>query len=500
LKFLYDDEYEDNETFSLEISNSQDGYEVTKSSGTAIIYNDDELPLEAKIHNRYEDEGDSNWSLNVYIRLNQPAPEDITIDYSTQDDTAIAGRDYVANSGTVMIVKGKDEVAIPMTIIGNMEVDEISKRVFYVNVNSISSGTITNNPSSVTLVDDDNPEVYISAIDTIEGNTTQDSGKIPFKIYLNKEYLLDTPLTINYETVTSTTSPSATASEDYEPASGSVTFEKGDSEKIIYISIIGDTTIEEDEYVRVDISGDYIETSSAEARIINDDGEFPTLSFEEDISVVEGNSSSEANYLEFKLSLNSPAIEGSSFDYYTMDGDEMGAEAGEDYEEISKTTYTFQGGETSVSIPVKVIGDTEIESDEIIYLVLENPKNVKFDKTKGEGYIKNDDGEFPKVSIVPDNMYVSEGEDGDKKSLEFNITLDRPSTEDGAYIKFKTYDATAYADTNDYEPISETQVIFNKGEQVKSFSVVINGDDKVEDDEYFYIKLFSAYHLDELEG
>jgi len=496
---INDNEYEDNETFYLKISNSQDGYSVTKDMGSAIIYNDD---IGVKIHNRYENEGDSNWTINVYVKLldNKVAPEDILVEYSTKDSSAIAGKDYISKNGSIIIPKDSNYGTIPITIIGNGEINNLKTKVFYVNIDSISKGTIFNNPSTVTLVDDDSPEVYIRTIDTQEGNSSTEDKKIPFIIYLNKEYALDTPLTIKYETITSDSSSSATASKDYIPLSGTITFQKGEKEKIVYVSIIEDKDIEDDEYVEMKISGDYIEQSSVISKILNDDGKFPTLTFtEESFFNQEGNSTESANYINFELSLNAPAPKGSTFQYSTItivdDDNNSYAKAGEDFEEISKNTYTFNGGETSVTIPIKIIGDTQIELDETLFLKLENPTNLKLgEETEGKGIILNDDGSFPNVFLSPIEISVDEGDMGEK-SVDFNITLDKPSIDDRAYVAFRTFNGSAKYEYSDYESIPKQKVFFSIGDTIKNFSVKIKGDTKIERNENFTIRIVEAYHL-----
>jgi hypothetical protein len=605
---INDSEYEDSENFYLKISSSTDGYSVTKDTGEAIIYSDDAKPLEATIHNRYENESDSNWTIRVAVELDQDAPEDITMHYTTQDGTAKAGSEYVAKSGTLNISKGSKWGYIDINIIGDL-IPEDTKS-FYVKIDSISKGTISRDTATVTIVDDDEIKVYVSGTDTKEGDIN-DSNRVPFKIYLSKDYPLDDTLTISYYSVDGS-SPSATKRDDYTPISGSVTFKKGDREKIVYVPIIGDTNIEDDENIGVKIDGEHIKCAYSEAAILNDDGEFPALSFSDSSKfyIQEGNSSTRD--LIFKLKLDKPAIAGSSFDYFTLDYSATVSD--NDYIKIPTTTYTFKGGETEITIPVKVNGDTKIEDDEKLYLALTNAKMVKLNSKSASGYILNDDGQYPTirfksaqysvvegnsssvdvnitmvldreavdnssfyyrtlddsaevddgdyvgisavkyqlqkgqkevvipvkvngdtkieddesfwfiiynsnnlnicnyyasvyitnddgsypyVSITPSRVSVQEGDENSSKIVDFNISLDKPSIEDGAYIKFKTYDATATANSLDYEEIPETKVVFNRGEISKSFSVRVYGDVKVEDDEYFYIKLFSAYHLKE---
>jgi len=112
-----------------------------------------------------------------------------------------------------------------------------------------------------------------------------------FKIFLAKAYPLTTPLTINYQTQDGST-PSATANVDYTSKSGSVTFNQGDIEKLVYVDIVGDNDIEPNEYLKLAISGsDYITKFDSQSLILNDDGNYPKISFSQnEFSITEGDS------------------------------------------------------------------------------------------------------------------------------------------------------------------------------------------------------------------
>jgi len=473
--------HEDSEYVFFDISTSASGYEVTHSRGVGYIYDDDKAPLEAQIEDRTIQEGDNNWSVNIGVFLNQEAPNDITLDYNIVDNSAKDGLDYIKNSATVIIPKGTNNVYIPITIIGDTMPE--GNEDFTVNISSISEGTITKSSATVSIIDDDSIKVYMDSQDINEGDS-EDSNKMAFKVYLEKEYPLDTPLTIHYETADGSSTPSAIAGSDYISKSGDITFNKGDKEKIIYVDIIGDEEIEDDEFLQMNLSGSsYIITTQSQALILNDDGDYPAISLSSyQYSILEGNSSQRS--LDFNFTLDKPALEGSSFHYETYDDTAQNENGDNDY------IYThgdkiLEEGITNFSISVPINGDTKIEDDESFCFVFTNLNKLNNGSTNtAKGIILNDDGSYPKLSFTSDEFSIQEGNDS-QRDINFTLTLDLPAMKDSSF-EYYTTDGSAI-DTEDYQKIERSIFNIPEGEQNITISVKINGDTKIEDDEDFYL-------------
>lgn len=480
-----DNIHESTENLYLYISNDQDGYTVTRNRGRGEIADNDKenLPLELTLHNRLENEGDSNWVLNFTARLNQDAPRDIQVNYTTQDSSAIAGSDYIASSGTITISAGSRDGYIPITVIGDLDPEE-NREQFKVKITSISEGEIVRDTATGTIYDDDAIQVDISSQDVNEGDSG-DRNKMPFKIFLKKAYPSDTPLSIDYQTEDGSNPSATTADSDYITTSGSVTFHKGEREKMVYVTIIGDETIEHDENVRMRISGsDYIIDHSSESEIINDDGDYPSVDFSTgDFSIEEGNSSTKQ--LIFNFTLDKPALADSSFDYYTADDDAKVSD--NDYQAITTTTYTIPEGSKTISIPVTINGDTKIENDETFYLKFTNEKNIVIHGHTAKGDILNDDGSYPELTFDHNSYDITEGDEGEK-TLNFTLTLDNDAIA-GSSFSYKTLDSTAKSSDNDYVAVHTTTYTFKGGERTIKLPVTIKGDKNIEDDEAFYIRV-----------
>ncbi len=110
------------------------------------------------------------------------------------------------------------------------------------------------------------------------------------------------------------------------------------------------------------------------------------------ITVIEGNSGN--TIVQFTLNLDTPAPVNIRFDYTTVDGDAI---AGADYLANSGqvAVATLAAGETSVTVPVEIIGDTIFELDESFGLTLSNISGATFADNATEytliANIENDD-------------------------------------------------------------------------------------------------------------
>ena len=93
----------------------------------------------------------------------------------------------------------------------------------------------------------------------------------------------------------------------------------------------------------------------------------------------------EGAVLEFSVTLSHASSRTVTVDYATQDGT---AQAGSDY--TAKTgTLTFNTGDTSQTVSVTVLTDSEDESEETLTLTLSNPSQATLDDATGTGTIEN---------------------------------------------------------------------------------------------------------------
>lgn len=93
--------------------------------------------------------------VNVFIRRSQGTDGIVTVDYRTVNQTATAGTDYVAVSGTVVFGVGIDRVAIPITILNDALPE--SNETFGFAIDNVQGGASLLAPRTATIriIDDE---------------------------------------------------------------------------------------------------------------------------------------------------------------------------------------------------------------------------------------------------------------------------------------------------------------------------------------------------------
>jgi predicted secreted protein len=495
VNIINDNIYEVSEYFYLKVTNSTVGYQVTDDSGYARIRDDDIQPIKLiTFNNKDITEADSDTTLDMVALFNQNIPSSLTLTYHTEDNSAIEGADYISVNRTITVPANSDRALLPITIKGNLKPE--TDKNFKVIIDSISEGTITvDSTATATIIDDDKIEVDVECSDINESNSGE-SNNIECEIFLvnRKPYPSgEADFNINY-TSADGSSESAQAGDDYTAINGHVTFTTGDIKHIVNIQTIGDNNVEPDENVKLIISGSsYIIDTKAEAEIINDDdGEYPQMGFGSDMSttdfyVIEGNSSQ--RNLNFIFRLDSPAVAGSSFEYYTEDKD---SNESSDYVPIS-TTYNLNVGDRNITIPIKVNGDTDIENDETFYLKIRNEHHLHIRGHTAKGHILNDDGSYPELTFDMATYSEIEGNSG-QREINVTLSLNQDALADSSF-DYKTEDDTALSSDNDYNEINTTKYTFIGGERSITIPVTINGDESIEGNEEFYFKIFNKNHI-----
>ena len=59
------------------------------------------------------EEGTANNTVSFQVSLNDPAPKEVTFDYSTVELTALENEDFIPTSGTATIAKGESTTTSP---------------------------------------------------------------------------------------------------------------------------------------------------------------------------------------------------------------------------------------------------------------------------------------------------------------------------------------------------------------------------------------------------
>jgi chitinase len=278
---------ETNEGFTVVLSNPT-GATIARGTASGTITNDDGTPPSLRIGDATFAEGiaatPGHGTFTVTLSKASTAP--VTVKFATSNGTATAGRDYVAQSGTLTFAAGQTTKAISIAAIGDSIFEP--NEGFTVALSNATGATLADATGAGTITNDDVaplPTLRIGDSTFAEGSAAS-PGHGTFTVTLSQ--VSTSPVTVHYRTANGT----ATAGSDYVAKSGTLTFEAGETTKTVSIAAIGDSTVEANEGFTVVLSnavGATIADGTGAGTITNDDvAPLPTLSIG-DTSVVEGN-------------------------------------------------------------------------------------------------------------------------------------------------------------------------------------------------------------------
>lgn len=216
--------------------------------------------------------------LSFTVTLAEAATSTVTVDFATANGSATAGSDYSSHSGTLTFLAG--ETTKTITVNSLQDAIYESTETFVVNLSSASGAVIADGLGTGTIIDDDPvplPTVSIGDASANEGklNTKGKNAGSPQLTSMTFTVTLSAAsaqsVTVDYSTADS----SATlANNDYQAASGTVTFSPGQTSQTITVTIVGDNNVEPDEDFTVNLSnasGADIGSGSGTGTIVNDD-------------------------------------------------------------------------------------------------------------------------------------------------------------------------------------------------------------------------------------
>ena len=140
---------EANETATLTLSNASNAT-ISDATGTLTIVDDDDAPtLSIGDISFTEATGDAT----LTVTLSKVSGQDVVVSYATSDDTATAGTDYTAGTGTITIPAGSTTATFDVAVTGD-SLDEADETI-NVNLSSPTNATIADGTGVITINDDD---------------------------------------------------------------------------------------------------------------------------------------------------------------------------------------------------------------------------------------------------------------------------------------------------------------------------------------------------------
>ncbi len=150
-----DTSVEEDETFTVNLSNASNAA-IVDSQGVGTIVDDDSsssLP-ELSIDDVDITEGDNGATQAIFaVSLSSPSNQAVSVSFNTENDTAIAGTDYTANTGILTFDPGETTQTISVEVTGDTFVE--NNETFTVNLSNPDNAVIIDSQGVATIINDD---------------------------------------------------------------------------------------------------------------------------------------------------------------------------------------------------------------------------------------------------------------------------------------------------------------------------------------------------------
>ncbi|MFS4449701.1 HYR domain-containing protein [Maribacter sp. 2307UL18-2] len=475
-----DDTVELDESFTVNLSNlnpvSAPGSAIVLAVATATgtIINDDNAEVSITGFNVDESAGTAIFT----ISSDKPIQDEVTLNFVTADVSAGAGTDYTAIGTTLLTFGGLNAQSqnINVTIIDNAiaEPEETLNGILsslVANGQNVSIGTAS---ATGTITDNDAATIAIDDVSVGEG-----AGTATFTVTLTGNVQDD--FTLDY----ATSDNSALAGSDYTSI-GTTTLTFGGANaniRTFTVDITENTIAEPTESFFVDLGG---LTTNGQTGISISDARGEGTITDNDALVLDiaGLSVTETEGMQtenFTVTSNIAAEEDIVLGFTTS---HVGTTEGTDYTTQTGQSYTLPAGDTSLDIPVAILGDLIAEAQETftgtISLTDVNGQDVSIGTASATGTITDNDA----ATIAIDDVSVGEG----TGTATFTVTL-TGNVQDDFTLDYATSDNSALAGS-DYTSIGTTTLTFGGANaNIRTFTVDITENTIAEPTESFFVDL-----------
>ena len=261
------------------------------------------------------------------------------------------------------------------------------------------------------------PVVSISDASVIEGASGGATAR--FSITLSAPASAPVQLSLG------TTNGSAVAGSDYVAvSSASRTIPAGQTRVDFDVTVNGDTEVEANEVFALtlqSVSGAFVADGQGVATIVNDEA-IPTLSVD-DVARPEGQSGVGLVPVTIRLSAPSPTPVGFSLRAHDYAPGPTAAVVGEDFVDTNLGNLSIPAGLTSETVFVASRGDTTVEQDESLYVVVGNVTGALVGDAFAVVTLRDDDG----PDTTTPRLSISDADTIEGGVATFTLRLSAPS-------------------------------------------------------------------------
>ena len=311
-----------------------------------------------------------------------------TVDYTTRLGTAWAPNDLTGTSGTLTIGANKNSATISVQTVQDniLESDE----TFYVDLDPLSTiANVVDAEGLGTILNEDPvPSLAVSDAWVAEGDDPAAPVDMNFSVSLSNPASQD--VTVNFTTREDT---ALGGGVDFRSKDGTLTFPAGtNATQQVVVKVVGDTIHEGPEMFKLRLSQP-VTASIADNEgigIIRDGGDpIPVASLSTSVfNAAEGDGGFPQLMALLRVSLSHPTVDTVTVNASTSNGT---ASAASDYGQLNNVLVTIPALSSGANVAVRINGDTQVESDENLFVIISNPSNATLGNSVQEVLIKNDD-------------------------------------------------------------------------------------------------------------
>ena len=442
-----DSTIEGDEAFALALAGQTgDRSQLSADGMVAVVHDDDAQVAITRLSSASVTEGATGSSQTVSFRVTRSGDSNSTLTVDLLP-TGVAGATgpssvtFQPQSGTVTITLPGGQTQV-LTTQGSAQYVDVSyvlpgddtaqgNRNFSVALSNPQASRATgqadqtgidNTAASATVAvtdDDDRVTVTPSQTSITEGN----SGSTALTFTLARTGITSKETIVNWRIQPGTgvvvdANDFAAGQESLQVAnnglpSGRVTFAAGETSKTVTVNITGDTAIEADEHLLLNLQvvAGNTQVADTAVTVLTDDAGYSVTA--RSASMAEGNTPGTPRYMVFDLVRSGVSGE-STVDIF------LGGISGADFEDVEidgvsmgrtlMTSHTFEAGQTGAVVRVRLTQDQVAEGNETLSLTVYNADGEGEQLASGSSVILNDDAS---LSISAAQASVSEGTDSD---------------------------------------------------------------------------------------
>lgn len=440
----------------------------------------------------------------------------LTAAFTTQDDTATGGVDYVASSGVLTFSAGSNEQLVTLQL-NDDDVFQSPDLEFAVELTDVlyegqahyAIPTDVDTTARVTLLDDGDSGTFSlvqKEYSTMEGNGSSTVQTLT----VTRTGGISQAITVEYTAVAGTAGEGA-----FEAVTSNLTVGDQVTNATIAVTILDDEVWQHpDEYFTVRISDLYYKDSRPPTLTVGDptatvtildDGDAGTFAFlSESFWQEEGNGTEVPVTLTLTRFGRAHPSQNLTVDVL-MDPTGTTAVEGTNFERAASPVLPFSDGQTLATFSLSILDTTAFEyPDLVIEMVLQNPRygdespdTLHVDLSRNTTLVTiKDDGDAGTLQWSSSSYSATEEDEGGETTAVITVTrVGRVAPSGELTVEYRTLATGTATAGEDYTAVPGTQLTFGDGVTSQTAEIKLLGDDVFEfPDENVPVELYSALY------